>query len=225
MSGDEAAARERKIQRVEPSLSDIFEVSVETNKLVKATREEFGPRIEAAEAKLTEHASTISDLEKRVTKIEGERRSKSRSPSPVKQPSTAEPVLYVIGQSGQGPRPEVSKVAELIEFKEQDVKITWPGSKVVQICSTAQAFPMLRHRLAGTGLWIDTAKSPSELAATGELRKIAAWFQTQPEAAGTAHMSSTQVTTREGHVVASLSSKRDKVVWGLNEFKIRWLSR
>ena len=116
-------------------------------------------------------------------------------------------------------------IAKLIGFSEDEVKVTWPGSKVVQICSTMEEFPLISHKLAGNGLWINRAKSPSELAAASELKNIAAWWLEQPESAGTVQTSSTTVTDRDGNMVASLSAKRDKVVWGITEFKVRWLAR
>ena len=223
MSAETVAHPPSKRDRVEPSLSDIFNVSTETNSIVKG----LIPRLDEVEAK-------TAALEDRVAKLEAaESQSQNMTANSSVEPNTSgdeksskPPELIVIGQEGPDKvRPDVTLVAKLLERPEEDIKVIFAGSTVVEVLYKHGQLEVVRHKLAGSGLWANIKSPPEVRAAQRELRKIFEWFGTQQECVGTCQWSTKTIVDAAGRTLVGLSEKRDKVVWHDSGLKLKWLSR
>ena len=223
MSAETVTHPPSKRDRVEPSLSDIFNVSTETNSIVKG----LIPRLDAVEAK-------TSSLEDRVAKLEAAEsqsqnmtaNSSVKSDTSGDDKSSKPPELIVIGQEGPDKvRPDVTLVAKLLERPEGDIKVTFAGSTVVEVLYKHGQLEVVRHKLVGSGLWANIKSPPEVRAAQRELRKIFEWFGAQQECVGTCQWSTKTIVDASSRTLVGLSERRDRVVWHDSGLKLKWLSR
>ena len=212
-----------KKNRTQPSLADVFALQLETNLSIKEMRDEFKPRLEAVETRQC-------DLEERVAKVERTleqqaERGSTPSPSPSReQPGKAQQIIVVGSDGPEKVRPNVSEVAKLLSRPESDIKVTFPGSTVVEVLWEGQ-LEVLRHRLVGSGFWANVKTPPAERKAQKELRLIIDWFGNQSEVVGTAQWSSKQIVDSAGKPLVGLADKRDRVVWHCHKLRLKWLAR
>ena len=242
-SGADTGTSGTKRRKRPATIEDVFSLCTETNDLVKASAEktaeldaklaEIAPRVETVTTAVAEHETRIDNLEKRVSSIEQTRsasdansptgQSRSRENSPAALPAST---LFVVGKSGpDAQRPAVSEVASVLKIAESEIKVVWPGAKVVQILADSGSLPVLRHKAAGTGLWVDHARSPAELSAWKEWRLVKSWAAELPEFQGTAQYSAVALAGKNGKTLVRLADKRDRVVWVCEALKLKWLSR